>query len=189
MSSLMVDFIASLDGFGAADNWPGLWGMESPEYLSFLEEDDKTEYTSLMGANTYRLMSDIAERAGDDPGLAALTATPKVVFSSTLEEPLSWDNTDLVSSDAVDWVKEKKDDGSTLRTLGSVSLCRSLIEAGQVDRIRVVVFPVITGASGKEPVFSSYPDVKLELVEQRTFEGGLQLLEYIPTVLDEPPGA
>ena len=32
----------------------------------------------------------------DDPGLAGLTALPKVVFSSTLEEPLSWANSELV---------------------------------------------------------------------------------------------
>ena len=33
-----------------------------------------------------------------------------------------------------------------------------------------------------------YPDIRLDLVESRTFEGGLQLLEYVPTVLDGPPG-
>jgi hypothetical protein len=39
MSSLMVDFIISLDGYGAAEGWPGYWGMEGPEYLAWLEED------------------------------------------------------------------------------------------------------------------------------------------------------
>jgi hypothetical protein len=33
-----------------------------------------------------------------------------------------------------------------------------------------------------------YPDVALELVESRLFDGRLQLLEYVPTVLDGPPG-
>ena len=75
-----------------------------------------------------------------------------------------------------------------LRTLGSVSLCRSLLSAGLVDRFRVVVFPVITGATGKERIFDGYPDVALELVERRTFDNKLQLLEYVPTVLDGPPG-
>jgi hypothetical protein len=32
-------------------------------------------------------------------------------------------------------------------------------------------------------------DLRLDLVEGRTFEGGLQLLEYVPTVLDGPPGS
>ena len=56
-----------------------------------------------------------------------------------------------------------------------------------VDRFRVVVFPVITGATGAERVYDGYPDVVLELVESRTFDGRLQLLEYVPTVLDKPP--
>ena len=42
--------------------------------------------------------------------------------------------------------------------LGSVSLCRSLLAAGVVDRFRVVVFPVITGATGRERIFDGYPD-------------------------------
>ena len=75
-----------------------------------------------------------------------------------------------------------------LRTVGSVSLCRALLAAGLVDRFRVVVFPVITGATGTERIFDEYPDVALELVETRTFDGRLQLLEYVPTVLDAPPG-
>jgi hypothetical protein len=53
----------------------------------------------------------------------------------------------------------------------------------------VVVFPVITGATGKERIYDEYPDVALDLVESRTFDGRLQLLEYVPTVLDGPPGA
>lgn len=74
-----------------------------------------------------------------------------------------------------------------LRTLGSLSVCRSLVTAGLVDRFRVVVFPFITGATGQDPIFAGYPDVRLELVEHRTFAPGLQMLEYIPTLLDGPP--
>jgi hypothetical protein len=74
MSSLMVDFIISLDGYGAAEGWPGLWGMEVPEYLAWIEEDAENEHTALMGATTYRLMSGFATEMPDDPGLAALTA-------------------------------------------------------------------------------------------------------------------
>jgi hypothetical protein len=52
----------------------------------------------------------------------------------------------------------------------------------------VVVFPVITGATGKDRIFDGYPDIALDLVDTRTFDGRLQLLEYVPTVLDGPPG-
>jgi dihydrofolate reductase len=189
MSSLMVDFIISLDGYGAAEGWPGFWGMEGPEYLAFLEEEAEHEYIALMGATTYRLMSGFAAEMPDDPSFAAMTATPKVVFSSTLEAPLSWGNTELIDGDAVEVVQDmKRRDSRPLRTIGSLGLCRSLLQAGVVDRFRVVVFPVITGATGRERIFDGYPDIALELVGNRTFDGRLQLLEYVPTVLDGPPG-
>ena len=62
-----------------------------------------------MGANTYRLMSGFA--AEGEPGTDALAGLPKVVFSSTLREPLSWPNTQLVSGDAVEAVRKMKDEG------------------------------------------------------------------------------
>jgi dihydrofolate reductase len=190
MSSLMVDFIISLDGYASADGWPGLWGMGGPEYLAWLDSDTEKQHTSLMGARTYRLMSGFAAEMPDDPAFAGLTAMPKVVFSSTLEAPLSWSHTELVREDPVQAVRDMKQrDAGPLRTLGSLTLCRSLLAAGLVDRFRVVVFPVITGATGKERIFDEYPDVALDLVESRTFDGRLQLLEYVPTVLDGPPGA
>jgi dihydrofolate reductase len=189
MSSLMVDFIISLDGYAAAAGWPGFWGLEGPEYLAWLDEQAGHEREVLMGAKTYRLMSAFAE--SDDAGVSGLTAVPKVVFSSTLQPPLSWANTKLVDTDPVQAVREMKQDDSRppMSTIGSLALCRSLLEAGLVDRFRVVVFPVITGATGKERIFDKYPDVSLELVASRTFDGRLQLLEYVPTVLDGPPDA
>ena len=190
MSSLMVDFIISLDGYASADGWPGYWGMEGPEYLGWITEEAENEHTALMGATTYRLMSGFASELPDDPGVAALTALPKLVFSSTLEAPLSWANSELVDGDAVDTVKDmKRRDSRPMRTIGSLSLCRSLLRAGVVDRFRVVVFPVITGATGKDRIFDGYPDIGLDLVDSRTFDGRLQMLEYVPTVLDGPPGA
>ena len=186
MQTLTVDFIISLDGYGAADGWPGYWGLEGPEYLGWLEEDGKGEHTALMGATTYRLMSGFAADMPDE--LAGLTAMRKVVFSSTLKSPLSWDNSELVADEPVAAVRAmKEDEARPLRTLGSLTLCRALLGAGLVDRFRVVVFPVITGATGKDRIFDDYPDVALELVDTRTFDGRLQLLEYVPTVLDGPP--
>jgi dihydrofolate reductase len=188
MPALTVDFITSLDGYGAAEGWPGYWGMEGPEYLAWLDGSPERGFTALMGATTYRVMSGFAATIEDD-SIAQLTEMSKVVFSSTLEEPLQWPNTTLVSTDAVDAVRSMKAEGtSELRTIGSVSLCRSLLGAGLVDRFRVVVFPVITGATGRDRIYDGYPDVALELVASRTFDGRLQLLEYVPTVLAGPPG-
>ncbi len=186
MPELLIDFITSLDGYGAAEGWPGWWGLEGPEYLAWLGDDPEEGYTTLMGANTYRLMSGLA--ADGEPGTDVLAGMSKVVFSSTLTEPLSWPNTQLVGHDPVEAVREMKDKGTSMRTLGSLTLCRSLLKAGLVDRFRVVVFPVITGSTGRDRIYDGYPDVSLDLVSSRTFDGRIQLLEYVPTVLSGPPG-
>jgi dihydrofolate reductase len=191
---LLVDFIISLDGYAAAEGWPGWWGLEGPEYLAWLGQQPERNYTILMGANTYRQMSGFvaaAETLEPDEQAASdeLTRATKVVFSSTLQAPLPWANTRLIGGDAVEAVREMKQEGnSPMRTLGSLSLCRSLLQAGLVDRFRVVVFPVITGRSGYERIYDGYPDVALDMVASRTFDGRLQLLEYVPMVLAGPPG-
>jgi dihydrofolate reductase len=82
----------------------------------------------------------------------------------------------------------KEEVNTELRTVGSLSLCRALITAGLVDRFRVVSFPFVTGVTGRERIYDGYPDLALELVDSRTFDGKLQMLEFVPTVLDGPPG-
>jgi dihydrofolate reductase len=188
MTELLVDLITSLDGYAAADGWPGWWGLEGPEYLGWLAESPEAGYTVLMGANTYRLMSGFA--AEGEPGTDELADLSKVVCSSTLHEPLAWANSRLETRDPITAVREMKDrDATSMRTIGSLSLCRSLLDAGLVDRFRVVIFPVITGSSGRERIYDGYPDVALEMIGSRTFDGRTQLVEYVPTVLTGPPGA
>ena len=75
----------------------------------------------------------------------------------------------------------------SMHTIGSLTLCRSLLQAGLVDRFRVVVYPIITGTTGRERIYDGYPDVFLEVVASRTFDGRLQLPEYVPTVSDGSP--
>ena len=198
MRELLVDFITSLDGYASGEGWPGWWGLQGPEYLAWLEE--QPEVTYLMGANTYRLMYGFA--AGEMPegtaeftddeeaSVGGLTGATKVVFSTSLEEPLPWANTTLVSGDAAEAVRAMKEEGSgILSTIGSLTLCRALLKAGLVDRFRVVMFPVITGATGSERIYDGYPDVALEMIGSRTFDGRIQLVEYVPTILTGPPAA
>jgi dihydrofolate reductase len=191
---LLVDFITSLDGNAGAEGWPGFWGLEGPEYLAWLGQVPERDYMILMGANTYHLMYGFASQASDlrseeESSVNELTNASKVVFSSTLQPPLPWANTRLISGDAVEAVREMKREGNgPMTTLGSVSLCRSLLKAGLVDRFRVVVFPVITGSTGSHRIYDGYPDVALDMVASQTFDGRIQLLEYVPRVLSGPPG-
>lgn len=189
---LLVDFITSLDGYASGEGWPGFWGLQGPEYLAWLEA--QPEVTYLMGAKTYRLMSGFAGgemppgvdefNSDEEASVDGLTRASKVVFSTSLEGPLTWANTTLVRDEAVEVVRTMKEGGSgILSTIGSLSLCRALVRAGLVDRFRVVMFPVITGATGAERIYDGYPDVALEMTDSRTFDGRIQLVEYRPTVL------
>ena len=190
---LLVDFIISLDGYASAEGWPGWWGLEGPEYLRWLDEQPENEYTILMGAKTYRLMSGFTSQREnadsnftpeEEASIDGLARPDKVIFSSTLQPPYTWPHTEVIAGDAVEAVTEMKRSGTkSMRTIGSLSLCRSLMAAGLVDRFRVVLFPVITGKTGSERIYDDYPDVALDLIESRLFDGRLQLLEYVPTVL------
>ncbi len=62
----------------------GAW--KGPEYLAWLAEAPEADYTVLMGATTYRVMSAFA--AAGEPGTEPLAGMSKVVFSTTLHEPL-----------------------------------------------------------------------------------------------------
>ncbi|MFC7216983.1 dihydrofolate reductase family protein [Streptomyces polyrhachis] len=196
MSELLVDFITSLDGYASGEGWPGFWGLEGPEYLAWLGEQPQATY--LMGANTYRLMSGFATgrlpdgqdefRPEEEASVDELTQATKIVFSSTLPAPLTWANSTLVRDDAIEAVRAMKASGTgLLSTIGSLSLARSLLQAGLVDRFRVVMFPVITGATGEERIYDGYPDIALDMTDHRTFDGRLQLVEYTPRVLKHPP--
>ena len=185
MAELMVDYITSLDGYGSAEGWPGLWGLGGPEYFEFLAEEAREQYTVLMGAHTYRLFAQFARTGEED--MSELTKRPKVVFSRSLREPLDWANTTQVSSDAVEAVRAMREGEIPLRTVGSPSLCRSLVTAGLVDRYRVVVFPVVNGTTGSDRIYDGWPDVLLQPTTLRTFDGRLQMFEGVPTHIGGPP--
>ena len=182
MSTLTIDLFSSLDGFAAAENWPGYWGKEGPELMAWLEEKLAEDHVIVMGANTYRAMSPIVAEQ-EDPTFARMAEISKVVFSTTLQPPLTWANTELVAGDAVTALRRMKEEGSLpMRTMGSISLNKALLRAGLVDYLQLVVFPVATGQSGQKPIFADWPDLDLELVTSRTLDNRMQLLRYVPTL-------
>ncbi|WP_277453622.1 dihydrofolate reductase family protein [Janibacter sp. DB-40] len=189
MSELVVDFITTLDGYASGEGWPGWWGLEGPEYFRWLETQPERHHSILMGATTYRVMSGFTEvrddlREDESESVDELARADKIVVSNTLEEPLAWANTELIRGDAVEAVRRlKAKGGRSLRTIGSLSMCRSLLRAGLVDRFRVAIFPVITGVTGSERIYDGYPDVALEMTDSRLLDGRIQVVEYAPSVL------
>jgi len=109
-----------------------------------------------------------------------------VVFSRTLKKA-SWPNTRICGDDLVDEVRRLKADGDVpLRTMGSLSVARQLISAGLVDRLRLMTFPLIAGNSGREAAFANMSSADLELIDHRTLDGRVLLVEYRPTGKDIP---
>jgi len=137
-----------------------------------------------MGRVTYEAMSAIVR---DQPveGADRMNELPKVVFSRTLGEPLEWENSRLAEADLVEEVRSlKAQTGDPLRTIGSLSVVKALLEAGLVDRLRLMVFPQILGNTGREPIFAGLPDIDLELAGTNVLDGRLVTLEYRPATAD-----
>ena len=172
------DVFSSLDGYGAAGgDWTGYWGKQGPELLDHRLDLYSAEQRMVFGANTYRafvgmLASGAEEFEVHDPWVTRMLSLPATVVSSTLEEPLDWQDATLASGDAVDIVARLKEQSEVpLRSHGSLSMNRSLMAAGLVDLVQVTLFPVITGETGLDPIFPGAADFDLELIENRTLDG------------------
>jgi dihydrofolate reductase len=181
MATYTVDWFTTLDGFGTGKE--AYWGKDGPELREQRARAFGAEDQALVfGANTYRLMERFAPEL-DDPSSAALRGARKIVLSQTLEEPLALENSTLIAEDALDAVPRLKAESPvSLRSHGSIAMNRALLAAGLVDRLELIVFPVITGASGENPVLAGLPDIDLELVDSQVFDGRMQLLVYVPTL-------
>jgi dihydrofolate reductase len=182
------DVFATVDGYGSyteGADWGGYWSKQGPELLEHRAGLFRTEQRLVYGANTFRETAGIMT-AGIDPNTldewnVRLMQMPATVVSSTLTDTLDWPDATLASGDAVDVISElKKTSDLPLRSMGSLSLNRSLMAAGLVDYLQLTIFPVISGRTGAEPIFQGAADFDLELVEQRTLDGHTQALVYRP---------
>ncbi len=182
MATFTVDFFSSLDGNGSARGWPGYWGKEGPELRRDRVETFAQPQALVFGATTFREFRRFV-REYDEPYYESLNALPKIIFSSTLEEPLGWQNSTLVREDAVTAVERlKRESDVPLRSHGSISLNRALLAAGLVDRLEVMLFPAITGRAGYASLFHDGPEFDLELVDSKVLDGRTLKLVYVPHV-------
>ena len=119
-----------------------------------------------MGATTYRLMSGFAAEMPDDPGIAAIDRDAQGGLLLHLEAPLSWANTALVDGDPVAAVQDmKRRDSRPLRTLGSLSLCRSLLASRRGGPLPRGHLPGHHRRHREDRIFDGYPDIALDLVD------------------------
>lgn len=182
------DVFCTLDGFGSYGpdgDWGGYWSKQGPELLAYRASLFDTPQRMVFGATTFRENAEILLRSEDPHSLdewnTRTLSMPATVISSTLHETLGWPDATVVSGDAAEIVSRLKEQSDVpLRSQGSLSLNRSLMAAGLVDRIELTIFPVISGRTGTSPVLAGTGDFDLELLESRTFDGRSQLLVYRP---------
>ena len=100
----------------------------------------------------------------------------KIVFSTTLEA-VEWRNATLVREDAESMIARlKAEDGGDIAVNGSITLARSLLRAGLVDELRLLVFPVIVG-SGRR-LLEGLDQIPLRLIAAKPMPTGVVSLTY-----------
>lgn len=167
---LTADLFITLDSYAKGDRSPAYFGMLGPDLEQWIEREIEQPQMVVMGRVTYETL------ARYDDGTSPLAKMPKIMVSRARTEA-SWGETEIVSSDealtALKW-----EPGPPLRIMGSVSLVQRLLRARALDRLRLVVFPLVLGETGSEPTFANLPDLELELAETNVLDGRLVLLDY-----------
>lgn len=173
----------SADGF--VDH-PGLglsWVRVDESLHRRFNEEARASSMSLYGRRMYELMAGYWPTAGDDPTAAEVereyaaiwAATPKVVFSRTLEAAPH--ATRLVRGDAAPIVAELKASTEGALDAGGPTLAGSLLAAGLVDEVRLYVHPIVLGAGTRFFPALAAP-VEMRLVEELPVGNEVVLLRY-----------
>ena len=114
----------------------------------------------------------------DQPFADHMNNTPKFVVSTTLAEPLEWQNSTLIQENVAEEIaKLKQQPGKNIGITGSATLVRSLLQVDLLDELSLMVHPIVLG-NGKR-LFEEGGDQKtLELVDSKTFGTGVLYLTY-----------
>jgi dihydrofolate reductase len=183
MRKLTFGMNVSLDGFVAAPGDDLGWGVPSDELFQWWSDRVGATGLALYGRRVWEGMSSYWPTADQQSGVTPAQVEyarrwrdmPKVVFSSTLGT-VGW-NARLVGGDAVaEIARLKAEDGGPMDVAGA-TLAAAAMRAGLIDEFALVTHPVLVG--GGTPFFTALDDwVSLELVETRTFPGGVLLTRY-----------
>jgi dihydrofolate reductase len=178
VTELLADLFLSLDGFAGGEDMGPYFGYGGPELDRWINEHLDEPQEVVFGRTTYEVLASISARASDPLSLR-LTEVPKVVVSRTLDEPLGWENTRLLRGDAAEMLTAaKQESAGLLRTIGSMTLVKSLVRAGVVDRLRLTVFPLVLGPRGREPFFTEMQTEHLVLESSEILDDRVVCLEY-----------
>jgi len=194
MRQVVATLFCSVDGFATGrdpEDMDWVVGYQGPETDQVGLDTLRGIDLMVLGRVTYELFAGYwptasAEVEGDFVEL--MNRTPKVVFSTTLTEPLAWQDTTLNRGDvAVEVPRLKQAPGRGIGIFGSVALVRSLLRLGLVDRLQLQVYPVALGVTGSKPVFEGFDRTTLDLAGSRVLDGQVVLLDYRTTPAAGPP--
>lgn len=160
MSKLTVVNNISLDGVMQSPARPdedgrggfahGGWGIPNNDEVMAREMGERMagEGVLLFGRLTYEDFFEVwPKRADGNPYTEVLNRTQKYVVSSTLSDPLPWQNSALLSGDAIEAVSDlKSQDVGDIGVLGSQNLLQTLIPAGLVDEYVLLIHPLVLGS-------------------------------------------
>jgi dihydrofolate reductase len=134
----------------------------------------------VLGRRTYEdLRASWAPQGDSNPMAERINATPKFVASRTLVGPLGW-NATLLEGDAGDAIAAlKRSTSEPLTVLGSGQLVRTLIERRLVDRITLLIHPLVIG-TGRRLLGPGTAPTTLRLVESRPTTTGVLIAVYEP---------
>ncbi|GAB3146860.1 dihydrofolate reductase family protein [Amycolatopsis stemonae] len=183
MRKLVYGMNLSLDGYVAAAGDDLGWSEPSDELFAWWLEREQAIGLFLYGRKLWETMSSYWPTGDRQPGATPAQVafarnwrdTPKVVFSSTVDE-VGW-NTRVVTGDAVEEITRLKAGTGGPMRVGGPALGGAAMRAGLVDEYEIVTHPVLLG--GGVPFFAAVDAwVNLDLVETRTFPGGVVLTRY-----------
>ena len=183
MRKLIFGMNVTLDGYIAAAGDDIGWSGPSEELFGWWTEQVRASGLALYGRKLWETMSSYWPTADQQPGVTPAEIefariwrdTPKVVFSSTIEA-VDW-NSRLVTGDAVaEITRLKAEDGDPME-IGGATLAGAAMRAGLIDEYALATYPVLVG--GGTPLFTALDSwVNLNLIETRTFPGGVVLTRY-----------
>jgi dihydrofolate reductase len=182
MRKLIYSFGVSLDGFIAGPDGDIDWSEPDEELHRFHNQQVREQGAHLYGRRLYEVMR-YWETAEEDPSAPEVElefariwkATPKIVFSKTLEKVEG--NARLVREGAAEEVTKLKEEPGKDLAVGGAGLASSLMKLGLIDEYRLFVSPVVLG--GGTPYFPALEErINLELVETRTFGSRVVYVRY-----------
>jgi dihydrofolate reductase len=178
MRKVVVSEFVSLDGVMEEPSWTFQFSSEEQQKFKF--DELFASDALLLGRVTYEGFAAAWPSATDEVGFAdRMNSLPKYVVTTTLEEPLEWNNSRLIKGNVVEEVsKLKQQPGQDILIYGSGELVHTLMQHDLIDEYRIMVYPVVLGSG--ERLFGDGINTTLRLVETKSFSSGVVVLSYRP---------